>query len=307
MTRSVHPTHKVRIFNVIRLFQFVVPTHNTSSMATETGNKWASPSKIVMPSVMLGFGIIGGVIILKVLVSKKFWSSTSAILLGIVAVLDICHLLADFVIGVTAIKQGHLRDTMRYFADVSHWTVVLVTVERLLVAMFPLDIRLLSMCRRRRFIIAFVGIVLSLAALHGSTYALRNFGMAKKILKCTTYGGMHVLPFLAIAVLDCLILATNLRHKWKSGRNRVAATPFRQSVSAMVVGANVLLLLTYLPAAVFHLPKKCLGRRFWDPATSIFKESVNIASSLGEASKVLVYMALCASFRAGVMDVFSCK
>ncbi len=310
---------RVGIFNISLLFQFSSATDNVSSLSTvgPSPNKGPLPSTIVRISVMLGVGIIGNSIILKVLLSKRFWGSTSAILLGVVAVLDVCHLLADFKtlvpIADATIVRKDLKDILRYFADISHWTVVLVTVERLLVAMFPLDIRLLYVCRRRRFIIALVGISLALAAIHGSMYILKWKKTGGEIPNCTIYVSMYALPFLSIVVLDCLILGANLRHRWKSGRNRAAATPFLHSVSAMVVGANVLLLVTQIPMAVYLLPGKCHKGRASDvwkgenATIDIFKVSADIVSSFGEAGKAPVYIALCARFRAGLYDVLSCK
>ncbi len=293
---------------------------------------------------LLLVGVCGNILAICVLQTPHFRKFASSFLLSALAVMDtgvlLTALLRQWILAYSK-DDWDLRSRSKsacsahfffahYFFQMSAWTLVLVTAERLIAVIRPLQAR--SICNRKRAIVIWVVmavavfginahlfVTVSLSPLSTSNWSLHCI---RNKLKYRALWGVWnwvdstlavFIPGLAILIMNVIIAAKVFlakRDRRKSVRSPNRDTKSTSHVTSMLLGISALFLVTNLPMAIY-----LLGENLWPQQTPLDRYNTGVAHSVVSIAQYINFSAnfllycVCgrAKFRRTLCDVLRCR
>ncbi len=297
--------------------------------------------------VLIFVGVFGNTLSLVVLQSKYFRRAPSSFVLSALALVDtgvlLTGLFRNWISAITSgrvdIRQLSLVNCKIHFfftyflKQLSPWTLVLMTLERLTSVISPLKAR--EICSRRRMITAWFVIVAGLFALN--SYAFKILG---EVVRPVVKGGVVVLEkacfysrenfYFARFILPWLdmvfgsiapaivIFASNIVIVYKvvrASRNRSEQMSAKggddttQSLTAMLISISIVFLVTTIPATIY-----IAGLPLWPYTTRREKYRRNVAYTaviltyyFNNCLNFFLYCLTGSEFRRALVAVLCCR
>ncbi len=295
--------------------------------------------------VLIFVGLFSNTLSVAVLRSKSFRKVPVSFVLGALALVDIgvllTSLLRHWIRAVTDdsldIRSLTLAGCQLHFLfsymlrQLSSWTLVLVTLERLICIVAPLRAR--DYCNRKRMVAAWIVIVLCLFAINSHTF--RTLGILraripnsiKTIRVCFYTSGyrhfgskvwpwidimlMSLVPFVLIFAFNMIIIVQMIRaRKKRMEQMRVKGHgDAASSLTSMLIAASLVFLLTTAPVGIYFL-----GAGLWPDDTpreqyrrSTANAVINILYYLNSVLNFFMYCVSGGHFRRALVSVVCCR
>ncbi len=299
---------------------------------------------------LLIVGTLGNLLAFAVLQTRSFRQAPSGFILSLLALVDIGvlsgGLLRHVIMGITAdatdisiSSSGGCkvyRFSVYFLTQLSAWTLVLMTIERLLSVLVPMKTR--QLCSKKRISIGWAIVIAILVIANGHVFftvdlqdSLRVTSDAQVVATQTchylpdySWFWKYIWPWIDL-VLACLlsgsiILVTNItiavkiRHAKKvrqmrmrvQGQENDAKT---RSITAMLLSISFLFLLTNAPIAIF-----LIGYNYWNQDTAEEQNrlqaaelAVNLIMYSNNAFNFLMYCVSGAKFRKALVMFVCCR
>jgi hypothetical protein len=292
----------------------------TAASPSEEGNFLATFFLYVAPFLII-FGSAGNLVSIGVLRSRSFRGTSHALLLTVLACVDtgvlLTGLLRHFIVSVAYIDIRTHSEAMckvhifltYLFPQLSSWTLVLVTVERLIFLGLPL--RAKAICTLHRVVIACIAMTSLLVAvnLHQLVIAQRmeeggqlycnHQTEHEQLVAWLDFALLSLIPLLIIIPSNCFIAHTlyesNRMRKLRLGSQRAAhQANSLTSFTVMLLVVTSFFVITTLPVAIFFI-----GRQTWDAnhQVRIAYGACNMLYYLNSAVNFVLYCVSGSQFR----------
>ena len=318
----------------------ISPTHDHDNNEDIADCVYTVIFKYVAP-VLIVFGTTGNILSLVVLQSKYFRKSPSAFILSALAMADtgvlLCGLLRHWIMQLSEnavdirsfnIVTCYVHSLFTYYLpQLSSWSLVLLSLERLVSVKWPLKSR--EMFNKRKMGAAWTTIALLLVALNGHWFKTvgmlandddsgyhcdmlpRWYWFSQLIWPWLDLIVLSVIPVIAIftcniLVIHALLNASKLRGQMSARISSKEHNSTSSQITAMLVGLNVIFFLTTIPVSIYFIGEDI----FWDSAhtnTRIAYATCNIIYYLSNSTNFLVYCITGSKFRHALRAVICCQ
>ncbi|KAK2164765.1 hypothetical protein LSH36_59g07052 [Paralvinella palmiformis] len=278
--------------------------------------------------ILIVFGTLGNFLSVVVLQSKYFKKSPATFILSVLSLTDVgvllCGLLRHFIIEVSpddvdvrtfsaAACHVHVMFTY-YLCQLSSWTLLLVTLERMVSVRWPFKVN--QMFSSNRIVIVWITIAISLALLNSHWFKTLGLvanedrsGYACVVLDDYLWFTAVIWPWVDFIVLSlipllviftcniviilALLRATKLRSRALTNNQK---TKESQQITVMLIGLNVIFLLTTVPVSVYFIGEG----KAWDPDRQSTRNAYVICNTiyyLSNSTNFLIYCLTGSKFR----------
>ena len=296
--------------------------------------------------IMIVVGMVGNILALVVLQSKYFRRAPSSFILSALACADtgvlLCGFLrhaitahTDFDVDIRQLSEAscwiHVFSSY-YLKDLASWSLVLLTVERMVSVKWPFKAK--ELISKTRMVIAWLAVALVLFLLNvhfisnTMTMTVRSYPDGTSRAICDSRNDATVLYFhrkvwpwldlvkfslapLAIVIACNVIIITTLltARKARQDHMRVSAEDDSSSITAMLIGISIMFVWTTVPVSVYFI-----GKNLWPASTYqdvLVKLSayaaVNVNYYLSSCTNFIIYCISGSKFRRALVAVVLCR
>ncbi len=299
---------------------FVRATNMNLTTASEVSSRGEHEEVIHLVGRVLffAFALATNAVNVFVFFSKRFRQTTVACLLGTTALIDIGSLVTQFTAELQLVPEHLSRNQIwplgLFLLHVSNWTLVLLTVERFIVARFQVCGGIFAPRGRRRYVVAFIGLVLAVGIVNIITYFVdknphpmyRNhcnslpIGYTKLVVDSVS---MWMVPILCIIDLNVWILVFTQKGRVRNAGGESAAIDHGRDFhreTSMVLTANLLFVITQIPVTsllIYCTSAELVLGLDW---------SMLFLLNLHKACVFIMYCVCCPDFRKNLRSRFAC-
>ena len=320
---------------------------NSTTVQSEATESWPSDyqdydDEIVaysimtyIPPVLLIIGTIGNVLSFIVLQVKSFRNTPSGFTLSALAVVDTAALYS----GMLSIWVGFIKPSAHYitsftacivdifatyyFAQLSSWTLVLVTVERVVSVCLPFRAHILV--TRRKMVISWITVTLGLAAVNMHfmfTMGVQQNNITTVAFPCQfreqyMYFGTRIVPWIDLTLLAlaplaviisgnvAIVLRLCMNNRRRKLKMNVAASDGSTAITLTLVLVSLLFVLTTMPSTVIGILFRRGGQVLNYDENVIYFYTL-LVYHVNNCINFYVYCLTGSKFREAFCEVFCC-
>ena len=297
--------------------------------------------------ILVALGSLGNVLCIVTMCSDRFRSTSMAFLLTALSLVDLTALytapirrwlivMSKFDVRVLSLASCKIHFFLSYYTvHLSAWTLVLITLERLVSVLAPT--RFNHICSRRRVALVWTMVALILIALdcfllvemdltqdtrhsckhHCNTCTWRT-GSNIKLWNNILYWGDFclgcLLPTPLIILFNTVLIykvcglpRPGLGITSQRGTNTSSRNNRRSSVTSMLIVASLVFVFTTLPINMYFVGKKRKALQISEEAQGLVYAVFSLLNYLNHAVNFFLYFISGSRFRQAALDLISCR